>query len=81
MVGHKKPAPEIFRAAAATVSIPLSGAWVIGDSAHADIAGAEALRLPSVWVTDGRPWSHDSYRPTHVADDVASAISHVMLTP
>ncbi|WP_330279064.1 HAD family hydrolase [Streptomyces sp. NBC_00569] len=77
-IGHKKPEPEIFHAAAATVSIPLPGAWVIGDSPHADIAGAEALGLRSVWVTDGRPWSQDSYQPTHVAKDVASAISHAM---
>ncbi|WP_326771477.1 HAD family hydrolase [Streptomyces sp. NBC_01445] len=63
-IGHKKPEPEIFHAAAATVGIPLPGAWVIGDSPHADIAGAEALGLRSVWVTDGRPWSQDSYQPT-----------------
>ncbi|MFF1593166.1 HAD family hydrolase [Streptomyces sp. NPDC058286] len=77
-IGHKKPEPEIFHAAAATVRLPLPGAWVIGDSPHADIAGAEALGLRSVWVTDGRPWSQDSYQPTHVAKDVASAISHAL---
>ncbi|MFD4644742.1 hypothetical protein [Streptomyces sp. NPDC058441] len=38
------------------------------------MAGAEALGLRSVWVTDGRPWSQNSYQPTHVATDVASAI-------
>jgi putative hydrolase of the HAD superfamily len=77
-VGHKKPEPEIFRAAAETVGVPLSGAWVVGDSPHADIAGAKALGLRSVWVTDGQPWTQDSYQPTHVADDVASAIQHVI---
>jgi putative hydrolase of the HAD superfamily len=77
-VGHKKPEPEIFHAAAKTVSVPLPGAWVIGDSPHADIAGAEALGLRSVWVTDDRPWSQNSYQPTHVAKDVASAIGHAM---
>jgi putative hydrolase of the HAD superfamily len=77
-VGHKKPEPEIFHAAAKTVSVPLPGAWVIGDSPHADIAGAEALGLRSVWVTDGRPWSQNSYQPTHVANNVASAIGHAM---
>jgi len=80
-VGHKKPEPEIFQAAAATVGLPLSGAWVIGDSPHADIAGADALGLRSVWVTDGRPWTQDSYQPTHVAHDVASAINHVIRAP
>ncbi|WP_328336362.1 HAD family hydrolase [Streptomyces violaceus] len=79
-VGHKKPEPEIFEAAAATVSLPLPGAWVIGDSPHADIAGAHTLGLRSVWVTGGRAWTQDSYRPTHVADDVASAINHTIRT-
>ncbi|WP_331773005.1 HAD family hydrolase (plasmid) [Embleya sp. NBC_00888] len=80
-VGHKKPEPEIFHAAAATVGIPLPGAWIIGDSPHADIAGAERLGLRSVWVANGRPWSQDSYRPTHVANSVASAIGHAMRNP
>ncbi|MEW2161094.1 HAD family hydrolase [Streptomyces sp. NPDC007189] len=79
-VGHKKPEPEIFQAAAATVRLPLPGAWVIGDSPHADIAGASTLGLRSVWVTDGRAWTQDSYQPTHVADDVASAINYVIST-
>ncbi|MDX2820388.1 HAD family hydrolase [Streptomyces ipomoeae] len=79
-VGHKKPDPEIFRAAAEAVGAPLSGAWVIGDSPHADIAGANALSLRSVWVSDGRPWLQDSYWPTHVAGDVSSAINFVIST-
>ncbi|MYU56559.1 MULTISPECIES: HAD family hydrolase [Streptomyces] len=80
-VGHKKPEPEIFRAAAAIVGVPLPGAWVIGDSPHADIAGADALGLRSVWVTDGRPWTQDSYRPTHAAHAAAAAIHHAIGTP
>jgi putative hydrolase of the HAD superfamily len=79
-IGCKKPGPEIFHAAAKAVGVPLSGAWVIGDSPHADIAGANALGLRSVWVSAGRPWIEDSYRPSHVADDVASAIDHVINT-
>ncbi|MDT0543256.1 MULTISPECIES: HAD-IA family hydrolase [Streptomyces] len=79
-VGHKKPEPEIFQAAADAVSIPLLDAWVIGDSPHADIAGASTLGLRSVWVTDGRAWDQDSYQPTRVADDVASAINLVLGT-
>ncbi|MET7518105.1 HAD hydrolase-like protein [Streptomyces sp. NPDC005480] len=67
-----------MRRSAATVSVPLPGAWVIDDSPLADIAGAEALGLRSVWVTDGRCWSQNSYQPTHVANNVASAIRYAM---
>lgn len=79
-VGHKKPEPEIFRAAADAVDVSLSGAWVIGDSPQADIAGAHRLGLRSVWVTDGRAWTQDSYHPTHIAEDVAAAIHHATTT-
>ncbi|WP_177000855.1 HAD family hydrolase [Streptomyces sp. cf386] len=80
-VGSKKPEPDIFRAAAARVGAPLADAWIIGDSPQADIAGANALGLRSVWVADGRPWTQDSYRPTHTAHDVASAIHLAIGTP
>ncbi|WP_284435612.1 HAD family hydrolase [Streptomyces sp. TUS-ST3] len=76
-VGRKKPEPEIFHAAADTVGVPLTGAWVIGDSPHADIAGANALGLRSIWVSNGQPWAQDSNQPTHVAEDVATAIDYV----
>ncbi|WP_435284108.1 HAD family hydrolase [Streptomyces koelreuteriae] len=79
-VGHKKPAPEIFHAAAATVGASLDGAWVIGDSAHADIAGAAAIGVPSVWVSAGRAWPEAALRPTRTSSDAASAIDSVVLT-
>ncbi|MEU3556077.1 HAD family hydrolase [Streptomyces fragilis] len=77
-VGCAKPDPAIFRAAAEAVGASLPGAWVIGDSARADIAGAAALGLSSVWVSNGRAWAGDSCRPTHVAPDVVAAIGHVL---
>jgi putative hydrolase of the HAD superfamily len=80
-IGHKKPDPEIFLAAAEAARLPLTGAWVVGDSPPADIAGAHALGLPSVWVSAGRPWRQESYRPTRLAEDAASAISYAISTP
>jgi putative hydrolase of the HAD superfamily len=78
-VGHRKPEPEIFRLAADAAGAPLDGGWVIGDSPQADIAGAHGLGLRSVWVSGGRPWPRDiPFRPTHVAEDAASAIRYVV---
>jgi putative hydrolase of the HAD superfamily len=77
-VGHSKPEPEIFRAAAAAAGASLDGAWVIGDSPQADIAGAHGLELRSVWVSGGRPWTETAYRPTHIAGDAAAAIRYVL---
>ncbi|GAA2289911.1 hypothetical protein GCM10010234_33440 [Streptomyces hawaiiensis] len=80
-VGHKKPAPEIFHAAAAAVGATLDGAWVIGDSPHADIAGAAGIGARSVWVSAGRPWTGTALTPTRTAPDTASAIDSVVGAP
>ncbi|MFF4201098.1 HAD family hydrolase, partial [Streptomyces sp. NPDC001668] len=42
-LGHWKPEPEIFHAAAAVADAPLDGSWMIGDSAPADIRGAQGV--------------------------------------
>ena len=76
-VGHKKPAPEIFHAAAAVVGASLHGAWMIGDSAPADIRGAAGVGARSVWVSNGRPWAESAFRPTYIATDAACAVRHV----
>ncbi|MCX5386289.1 HAD hydrolase-like protein [Streptomyces sp. NBC_00083] len=77
-VGHKRPDPRIFRAPAATAGASLDGAWVIGDSPHADIAGAHTLGLRSVWVAHGHAWAEANFRLTHAADDGATAIDHAV---
>ncbi|BCY05958.1 HAD family hydrolase [Actinoplanes sp. L3-i22] len=73
-VGCKKPSPEIFHAAAAVAGLPLADAWMIGDSAHADIGGAHAAGLPSTWISLGRTWTEAAYHPTRIETDVAAAI-------
>ncbi|GAA2759651.1 HAD family hydrolase [Actinopolymorpha rutila] len=79
-VGHRKPEREIFAAAAASVGARLEdGGWVVGDSPHADIAGADRLGLPSVWLHLGRQWPADlPFKPTHIADDLPSALDHLL---
>ncbi|GAB3025628.1 hypothetical protein GCM10011376_11760 [Nocardioides flavus (ex Wang et al. 2016)] len=76
--GVKKPSPEIFHLAASTASETLEGAWVIGDSARADIAGAHGLSLRSVWLRRGRTWDEEDFAPTLEADDCAQAIDLVI---
>ncbi|KUL32141.1 HAD hydrolase-like protein [Streptomyces regalis] len=76
-IGHNTPAPEIFHAAAAATDASLPGAWVIGDSPHADIGGATGIGAHSVWVSGSRPSTETAYRPTHTTDDAASAVNYV----
>jgi putative hydrolase of the HAD superfamily len=81
-VGVRKPEREIFAAAAATVGATLSdGGWHIGDAPVADIGGAVEAGLSSVWMHLGRPWPNElAFRPTYVADDLPSALDHVLDT-
>jgi putative hydrolase of the HAD superfamily len=79
-VGHRKPDPEIFHLAAARVGLPLAGAWMIGDSPRADVAGAAALGLHTVWITRRPTWPPEVRRPTHTAPDLATAID-LLLAP
>ena len=76
--GVSKPNPRIFGIAADRARMRLSGAWMIGDSPEADIGGASAVGLPSVWLHRGRRWSDPRYAPTHTADGPIAALAAVM---
>ncbi|MEU3457191.1 HAD-IA family hydrolase [Micromonospora sp. NPDC006766] len=73
--GVSKPNPRIFALAAQRVRMPLRHAWVIGDSPEADIGGASAARLPSVWLHRGRRWSDPRFAPTRTADGLIAAVA------
>ena len=78
--GVSKPNPRIFALAAQRVRMRLGGAWVVGDSPEADIGGAAALGLPSVWLHRGREWLDNRYAPTRVVGNVIQGLSAVMAT-
>ena len=72
--GVAKPQGEIFRRAAARCGCALDGAWMVGDNPEADIAGAVALGLKTVWLARGRTWAEQDYAPTAVAESLAAAL-------
>jgi len=78
--GVRKPNPRIFAIAAERVRMRLAGAWLIGDSPEADIGGADAVGLPSVWLHRGRSWLERRFAPSRVADSVIGALAAVMST-
>jgi len=49
-VGFRKPDPRIFLTALETLGVPAERALFVGDDPVADIAGARAAGIPSVWV-------------------------------
>jgi putative hydrolase of the HAD superfamily len=76
--GVSKPNARIFSIAAERARMHLAGAWLVGDSPEADIGGANALGLPSVWLHRGRRWSDERYMPTRTADGAIAALAVVM---
>jgi putative hydrolase of the HAD superfamily len=78
--GVSKPNPRIFAMAAQRVRMRLGGAWVVGDSPEADIGGAAAMGLPSVWLHRGRTWLDSRYAPTATVGNVIQGLSAVMAT-
>lgn len=79
--GVSKPNPRIFALAAQRVRMRLQGAWVVGDSPEADIGGAAAMGLPSVWLSRGRDWVDSRYAPTRTAEGFIAAIATVLHRP
>lgn len=78
--GVSKPNPRIFGLAAQRVRMRLAGAWVLGDSPEADIGGAAAMGLPSVWLHRGREWVDTRFAPTRVVGNVIQGLSAIMAT-
>lgn len=76
--GVSKPNPRIFALAAQRVRMRLAGAWVVGDSPEADIGGAAALGLPSVWLHRGREWMDTRFAPTRSVGNVIQGLSAIM---
>ena len=76
--GFTKPDPQIFRVAARAAGGTLTGAWMIGDAAESDIAGAAAAAIDSVWLSRGREYPAGYARPTLIADSFPQAVDLVL---
>lgn len=77
-VGVAKPDPRIFSLAAEAAGGSLEGSWMIGDTAGADIAGANNAGIKSIWLRRGRDWPADLEPPTLIADSFPEAIDMVL---
>lgn len=51
---------------------------MIGDSPEADIGGAAAVGLPSVWLHRGRTWSDVRFAPSRTVDGLIAAVATVL---
>jgi len=65
-VGHSKPSPEMFRAAAKALGVDLPSMVHVGDRQHNDVAGAKSLGMKTVLFIAARAVD----RPGNTADAV-----------
>jgi HAD superfamily hydrolase (TIGR01509 family) len=73
-----KPDSGIFKAASERAGAPLEGAWMVGDSLSADIAGGNALGLHTAWVRHGRTLTAADPQPEHVLERPADVFRLIL---
>jgi len=80
-VGIRKPRAEIFTAVLDRLAVAPGEMLHVGDSLRADVDGAAACGIPSVWITrrisdaDGRLREHAGAKPDFVIRDLAEVSS------
>ena len=77
-VGVRKPDAHIFQIAAERCRSDIVGGWMVGDDAEADIGGAVACGVQSIWLRRGRSWTSQGFRPTLQADSIGEAFDHLL---
>ncbi len=71
-VGHRKPAPEIFRRALGCLGVPPGREVLfVGDDVAADMVGARGVGLSTAWVTNGQSWPDGVEPPDHRVSHVS----------
>ena len=80
LVGVRKPDRRIFELAA-TMAGRHRADWMVGDHPVADIAGASAAGLRTIWLHRGRRWAHPALHPTRVVGSVTEAIDVLLTRP
>ncbi|MFI8943240.1 HAD family hydrolase [Streptomyces syringium] len=72
--GIRKPDPRIFALAAERCGSDLTASWMCGDSAEADIAGAQLAGMQTTWIRRGHTWPPHLTPPDHMADHIVEAL-------
>lgn len=82
LVGANKPSPSIFHAAASACGVAddtwWEGGWMVGDNAEADIGGAQASHLRSIWLHQGRDWPGGLPKPDGIASGIPEAVELIL---
>lgn len=70
-VGHMKPHPAIFLRAVEDLGVRPEECAMVGDSLRADVGGAGALGMTTIWRRSRVREGEDRFRPDHIIDTIA----------
>jgi putative hydrolase of the HAD superfamily len=73
--GIRKPDPAIFRLALARMGADAGAALFVGDNPIADMPGARAAGLISVWLGRGQEWPVVSFQPDRIITELADLLN------
>jgi putative hydrolase of the HAD superfamily len=73
VIGAAKPDPFVFHTAARLAGCELDG-WMVGDNPEADIGGAHAVGLKTIWIARGRAWDRSDFAPTETCETILEAL-------
>ena len=68
--GARKPDPSIFAHALELTGASPDSTLFVGDNPEHDIVGADAVGMPTAWISLGREWTIASVQPAHVLQHV-----------
>jgi putative hydrolase of the HAD superfamily len=74
-IGHEKPAPQIFQAALAAMSVAAERAVYVGDIYSIDYLGAQNVGMHSVLMDIAGAYAHESLPRIESLDGLQAAIS------
>lgn len=78
--GAPKPDPAVFTGVLAELGIPVDRVAHVGDSAYADVGGANAAGITSIWVNrTGKPRADHLPKPDHEIAALAEVLQIVGL--
>ena len=77
-IGVSKPDPGIFAAVAEAAGATLDGGWMAGDSPTSDIGGGRDAGLRTIWISRGREWTTEGFRPNFIAPTIVEAFGHLL---
>ncbi len=81
-IGYMKPHPRLFEHALERLDVQADEAVMVGDSLHADVAGAQALGMTAVWRQHSKLHEDaDGVQPDFVVDELRELLQLPCLRP